>query len=164
MLSEAGTHHWPSRDDLASCCSAADTSAFPGLMLRVAGTSEESPQRFALWKRTKGTVVSELGLPLADELADLAARMPPLLLSVDKVTAAVEVLTELAEETIATATGAGVSLMDDHGRRTSKAATSSIVLEADDLQYRLNEGPCLKAEALGSEVSAAPIRGRRECP
>jgi GAF domain-containing protein len=33
--------------------------------------------------------------------------------------------------------------MDDEGHRTSKAATSDLVLEADDLQYRLDEGPCL---------------------
>jgi GAF domain-containing protein len=89
--------------------------------------------------------VSESSLPLADELADLAARMSPLLLSVDNVTSAVEGLTSLARDTIAAATGAGVSLMDDEGHRTSKAATSEIVLRADDLQYRLDQGPCVTA-------------------
>jgi GAF domain-containing protein len=86
-------------------------------------------------------------LPLANELADLAARMSPLLLSVDSVNAAVEVLTWLAEETIPTATGAGVSLMDHQGHRTSRGATSEKVQEADDLQYRLDEGPCLTSWA-----------------
>jgi GAF domain-containing protein len=82
-------------------------------------------------------------LPLADELAELAAGMSPMLLSADSVTSAVEALTWTAAETIPGATGAGISLMDDQGRRTSTGATSALVLEADDLQYRLNEGPCL---------------------
>lgn len=85
----------------------------------------------------------ELELPLAEELAGLAARMSPLLLSLDSVDEAVEVLTSLAKETIAAATGAGLSLADEDGIRTSKAATSDVVLEADDLQYRLDQGPCL---------------------
>lgn len=89
----------------------------------------------------------ETNLPLADELADLAARMSPLLLSLDSVTAAVTVLTSLAQETITPATGAGISLMDDEGNRTSKGATSPLVLEADDLQYRLDQGPCLTSFA-----------------
>jgi len=91
--------------------------------------------------------LSESDLPLADELVNLAAQMSPLLLSVDSVTAAVEALTWMAAETIAAATGAGVSLMDEQGHRSSKAATSPVVLEADDLQYRLNEGPCLTSWA-----------------
>lgn len=91
--------------------------------------------------------MNETELPLAAALADLAARMSPLLLSLENVTAAVEALTWLAQETIPTATGAGVSLLDDQGHRTSKAATSAMVLEADDLQYRLDEGPCLTSWA-----------------
>jgi GAF domain-containing protein len=91
--------------------------------------------------------VNETELPLADELAQLAARMSPLLLSTDSVGAAVDVLTTLAQETIAAATGAGVSLIDEQGQRTSVGATSEVVLEADDLQYRLDQGPCLTAWA-----------------
>jgi GAF domain-containing protein len=91
--------------------------------------------------------MGETDLPLADELADLAARMSPLLLSSDNVTSAVEVLTALAKETIAAATGAGISLIDGEGHRTSKGATSDVVLEADDLQYQLDSGPCLTSWA-----------------
>jgi GAF domain-containing protein len=86
-------------------------------------------------------------MPLAAELAELAARMSPLLLSLDSVESAVEVLTGLAQQTIGAATGAGISLIDDVGHRTSKGATSALVLEADDLQYRLDEGPCLSSWA-----------------
>jgi GAF domain-containing protein len=56
-------------------------------------------------------------------------------------------LTTLAHETIAAATGAGVSLLDEQGHRTSVGATSDVVQEADDLQYRLDQGPCLTAWA-----------------
>jgi GAF domain-containing protein len=84
-------------------------------------------------------------LPLADELAELAARMAPLLLSADTVTAAVATLTSLAAEAVPGATGAGVSLMDAQGTRVSTGATSGVVVTADDAQYRLNEGPCLTA-------------------
>jgi GAF domain-containing protein len=105
--------------------------------------------------------VNETDLPLAEELAGLAARMSPLLLSLDSVTGAVEVLTSLAQETIATATGAGISLMDDEGHRTSKGATSAMVLEGDDLQYRLDEGPCLtsftdRCTVLVDDIDADP--------
>jgi GAF domain-containing protein len=86
-------------------------------------------------------------LPLADELAQLAARMSPLLLSADTVSAAVETLTSLTQESVGGATGAGVSLMDARGTRTSTGATSAVVVTADDAQYRLDEGPCLTAWA-----------------
>src|SRR3954447_2331085 len=86
-------------------------------------------------------------LPLAEELAQLAARMSPLLLSAETVASAVQTLTGLAEEAVAAATGAGGSLMDDHGRRTSTGATSRAVLLADAAQYRCGEGPCLSAWA-----------------
>ena len=85
--------------------------------------------------------------PLAAELAELAARMSPLLLSEDSVETTLAVLTSIARETVGEATGAGISLMAGDGRRTSKAATSTEVLEADAWQYRLGEGPCLTAWA-----------------
>jgi len=86
-------------------------------------------------------------MPLADELAQLAARMSPILLSADSVAAAVQVLSSLAQETVPGATGAGVSLFDDQGRRTSTAATTEMTREVDDWQYRLDQGPCLAAWA-----------------
>ncbi|MFL6065242.1 MAG: GAF and ANTAR domain-containing protein [Friedmanniella sp.] len=88
-----------------------------------------------------------IDLPLADELAQLAARMSPLLLSAETVATAVQTLTGLAHEAVAAATGAGVSLMDDQGRRTSTGATSRAVLLADTAQYQCEEGPCLTAWA-----------------
>ncbi|MDQ1663522.1 MAG: hypothetical protein QOJ68_3502 [Blastococcus sp.] len=84
--------------------------------------------------------------PLTDELAAVFARMTGLLLSAETVAAALHLLSSLAKETVPGSSGAGVSLIDDH-RRSSSGATDERVLRADDLQYELDEGPCLTAAA-----------------
>jgi GAF domain-containing protein len=86
-------------------------------------------------------------VPLGDELTQLAARMSPMLLSAGSVAAALDVLTSLVQETVPGAAGAGVSLFNDQGRRKSTTATSEVVRQADDWQYRLDDGPCLTAWA-----------------
>ena len=75
-------------------------------------------------------------LPLTDELAQLSARMTPMLLSLDTVTTAVETLTSLAHQTIPGATGAGLSLLDEDGRRTSAGSTSAVVRKAFSTCWR----------------------------
>jgi GAF domain-containing protein len=87
---------------------------------------------------------SSSALPLADELSGVFARMSGLLLSVEKVATALGLLTSLARETIPAATGAGVTIVDERGRRTS-GATDSRAERGDALQYELDEGPCLTA-------------------
>jgi GAF domain-containing protein len=79
-------------------------------------------------------------VPLGDELTQLAARMSPMLLSAGSVAAALDVLTSLVQETVPGAAGAGVS-------RKSTTVTSEVVRQADDWQYRLDDGPCLTAWA-----------------
>jgi GAF domain-containing protein len=86
-------------------------------------------------------------LPLADELSAVFARMSGLLLSEDTVATALGLITSLAMETVPGSTGAGMTLVDDDGRRTSSAATDPRVESADALQYELDEGPCLAALA-----------------
>jgi GAF domain-containing protein len=49
----------------------------------------------------------------------------------------------------------GVSILDDNGIAVTKAATSELVLELDNLQYSLDEGPCVDS-LRGSTVVAAP--------
>ena len=85
-------------------------------------------------------------LPLADELADVFARMSGLLLSEATVETSLTLLSALAKDTVPGATGAGVSVIDERGRRSS-GSTGARVREADDLQYVLDEGPCLAAAA-----------------
>jgi GAF domain-containing protein len=85
-------------------------------------------------------------LPLTDELAGVFARMSGLLLSEETVETSLSLLSALARETVPGATGAGVSVIDERGRRSS-GSTDDRVREADSLQYELDEGPCLTAAA-----------------
>ncbi len=84
-------------------------------------------------------------LPLADELAAVSARMSGLLLSRETVGTVLNLVTSLAGEALPAAAGAGVTLLDEHGRRTTAAATDPMVEHLDGLQYDLEEGPCLTA-------------------
>jgi len=89
---------------------------------------------------------SSATLPLTDELAAVFARMTGLLLSEETVAAALGLLSSLAQETVPGSTGAGVSIIDQDNRRSS-GSTDERVLQADNLQYELGEGPCLTAAA-----------------
>jgi GAF domain-containing protein len=74
--------------------------------------------------------------------------MHGLLLSEETVQTALTLVTSLAHDTMGPGTiGAGVSVLDAEGRRTSSAATSDLVAAADGLQYELEQGPCLAAWA-----------------
>jgi GAF domain-containing protein len=85
-------------------------------------------------------------LPL-DELTLALARINGLLLTEEKVDRAVQLLAEGIRDAFPGSSGAGVSLLDEHGNRTSTGATDPVVLEADEAQYELGQGPCLTAWA-----------------
>jgi GAF domain-containing protein len=102
-------------------------------------------------------------LPLADELATVFARMSGLLLSQETVTTALGLVTSLAVETVPGAVGAGVSIVDERGRRSS-AATDARVERADALQYERDEGPCLAATALRQMVRVDDVAEDRRWP
>lgn len=85
-------------------------------------------------------------LPL-DELSTVIARIQGLLLTEEKVTTAVRLLARAAKESVPGTIGAGVSLLDARGRRTSSGYTDAIVRQADAIQYEYGEGPCLTAWA-----------------
>src|SRR3954467_2730042 len=72
--------------------------------------------------------------------------MSGLLLSEETVETSLSLLSALARETVPGATGAGVSVIDERGRRSS-GSTDDRVRAADSLQYELDEGPCLAATA-----------------
>jgi GAF domain-containing protein len=97
-------------------------------------------------------------LPLADELAALTARIADLLLTHEGVDEAVSALAEALKEAIPGAAGAGASLMDARGHRTSTAATDPMVLQADQFQYDLGQGPCLTAWAQQTTVRIEDTR------
>ncbi|MFP5366672.1 MAG: GAF domain-containing protein [Actinomycetes bacterium] len=83
-------------------------------------------------------------LPL-DELTLALARINGLLLTQEKVDRAVQLLAEGIRDAFPGTSGAGVSLLDEQGRRTSTGATDPVVLAADAAQYELAQGPCLTA-------------------
>ncbi|WP_461187540.1 GAF and ANTAR domain-containing protein [Arthrobacter sp. Z4-13] len=96
-------------------------------------------------------------LPLADELAAVYARFSNVLLTEETVSNALKLITEAAVLAVGDAAGAGVSLLDTNGRRSSTASTSPIVAQADTLQYELGQGPCLSAWASGHPVDIADV-------
>src|SRR3954463_7205863 len=81
---------------------------------------------------------------LPAELSSALTQMAGLVLSRETVDTALALVTTLAEATIAGTTGAGVTIVDEYGKR-SKAASNELVEQADALQYEFDEGPCLTA-------------------
>jgi GAF domain-containing protein len=96
-------------------------------------------------------------LPL-DELSSAIGRIRRLLLTEEKVDAAVEPLARAIKDSIPGSIGAGVSLLDVQGRRTSYGATDRVVEQADALQYDLGEGPCLTAWAAEESILVEDVR------
>ncbi|ASN53559.1 GAF and ANTAR domain-containing protein [Sinomonas sp. R1AF57] len=111
---------------------------------------------------TGAAVPSEL--PLARELAALTAHLAELLLTHDTVDEAVQSLANAAKDAITGASGAGASLIDPRGRKTSSGATDAVVLHADSLQYELGEGPCLSAWAEQRSITMSDSRAETRWP
>jgi len=81
------------------------------------------------------------------ELTTVFAHLHGMLLSEQDATTAVHQLALAARQVIGSATGAGVSLLDESGTRVSTASTDPAVEAADTAQYELGMGPCLSAWA-----------------
>jgi GAF domain-containing protein len=97
------------------------------------------------------------------ELAKALARMSAVLLSQESVATTVQLVTILAQKTLPGTAGAGVSLMDAVGKRTT-AASDPLVKQADRLQYELDEGPCLTAWRDRVPVRIDDTDGERRWP
>jgi GAF domain-containing protein len=107
---------------------------------------------------------SQTSMPLADELTAVFASMSGLLLSEETVASALGLIGSLALDTVPGAVGAGATLVDARGRKRSSGATDERVEKADDLQYRLNEGPCLAATAARQLIRLDDIERDRRWP
>lgn len=83
------------------------------------------------------------------ELVTVFAQVQDMLLSTEDAQSAVQQLAYVVDRMCPTAAGAGISLLDEDGSRTTAAATDDVVAEADDQQYALRQGPCLSAWATG---------------
>jgi GAF domain-containing protein len=70
--------------------------------------------------------------------------MSQVLLAAQTAATAVDLVGVLAVAAIPGTIGAGVTIVDSHGKRT-RAATDPLVEQADALQYQFNAGPCLSA-------------------
>jgi GAF domain-containing protein len=77
--------------------------------------------------------------------------MAGLVLSRETVETALELVTALAATATAGTLGAAVTVVDDHGKR-SRAASDAVAEQADNVQYELDEGPCLTAWRTGQLV------------
>jgi GAF domain-containing protein len=89
---------------------------------------------------------SASGVPATGEsdLASALAQMSQVLLAAQTAATAVDLVGELAVAAIPGTIGAGVTIVDGHGKR-SRAATNMLVEDADSMQYQLDDGPCLTA-------------------
>ena len=58
----------------------------------------------------------------------------------------------------------GVSVLEGNGNAVTRAATSDLVLELDNLQYSLDEGPCVDSLRGESVVAAPHIRHDQRWP
>lgn len=105
----------------------------------------------------------EQNLPL-DELSVVIGRITGLLLTEEKVDRAVHLLARAIKDAIPGTIGAGVSLLDSQGRRTSAGFTDRIVERVDALQYELGQGPCLTAWAAEETVLVDDVRADPRWP
>ncbi len=97
-----------------------------------------------------------------EELTFVVARLKGLLLMEPTASRAVEDLAEAVKKSIPGSLGAGVSLIDQQGRKRSTGYTDDVVAVADALQYELGQGPCLTAWAAEStvQIDDVPTDGR----
>ena len=80
----------------------------------------------------------------APELTAVLAQMGAVVLAAETIETTIELVTTLMTQTIPGTSGAGVTLIDSRGKRTT-AASDSLVEQADALQYQFDSGPCLTA-------------------
>jgi GAF domain-containing protein len=111
---------------------------------------------------TGGTIM-EQNLPL-DELSTVIGRIKGVLLTEEKVDRAVQYLARAIKEAVPGTVGAGVSLLDTRGRRTSAGFTDRVVERADALQYELGQGPCLTAWAAEKTVFVEDVQADLRWP
>jgi len=78
------------------------------------------------------------------DVAAAVSQMAGLVLSRETVDTALNLVTTLAATTTSGTLGAGVTVVDEHGKR-SRAASNQLAEQADARQYELDEGPCLTA-------------------
>lgn len=97
------------------------------------------------------------------DLTAVVREMGAVVLAAETLETIVELVIALAVTTIPGTTGAGVTLVDDRGKR-SVAASDELVERADSLQYELGAGPCLTAWRDGVSVRIDDLVGETRWP
>lgn len=134
------------------------------------GLSRPPPSACANTHRGLGAArVTEVGAtaptaPREVELPAAFARIGGVLLTRQTVYGALDLATTLATDVIPATVGAGVSLWDQNGRRTTVAASDALVAQADEVQYSLGAGPCLSAWTTGQPVRVDDIPAETRWP
>jgi GAF domain-containing protein len=85
------------------------------------------------------------------EIADVLAQVAQEINSPESLAATLQSIVHTARRSLPGIDHVGVSVAQRNGRVETKAATGELVLQLDELQYSLNEGPCLYA------ISAATV-------
>jgi len=96
-------------------------------------------------------------------VADAVLRMSGVLLTRESVNTVVQLVTTLAAATLPGTAGAGVSLVNQAGKRTT-AASDPLVEQADIQQYQLDEGPCLSATRERAVIRIDDLHSERRWP
>lgn len=121
----------------------------------------DDPARVGPAGAAERALVSELpeepALLLARHKAELSAKLAEVTQAADHVVALVQGLPDEALTTIETATGAAAALIDSRGGRLLTTATSPHVLVADEVQYRLGQGPAMTAWATQASVRVGDL-------
>ncbi len=100
----------------------------------------------------------------SEELAASFVRMGGLLFCEETLESVLDVISTLAHETLPGTTGAGVTLIRDRRRTTVAYTDGEVVKAADDLQYSLNEGPCLAAISTAAAVRIDCVESESRWP
>ncbi|WP_138846305.1 GAF and ANTAR domain-containing protein [Rhodococcus pyridinivorans] len=102
--------------------------------------------------------------PTPEAWAAVFARMAGMVMSEQTVTTVLGLITSLARDTLAGSVGAGITLVDEAGNRSTSAATGQVVQRLDVLQYELGEGPCLTAARDAAVVRVDDLEQDRRWP
>jgi GAF domain-containing protein len=91
------------------------------------------------------TMADELEDRSSDELLRVYMRMSGILLSEETLQSSLDLVCSMAEETISGTDGAGVTLARNGRTYTAAYTDGELVQKADEIQYQLDEGPCISA-------------------
>ncbi len=98
---------------------------------------------------------------MAEESADVAAsisELQALLLGTDGIDGFLRELAMLAARTLGEGLSCGITLQPN-GRPLTVASSDTFASQMDELQYRLDEGPCLTAARTGREIRIDDLAG-----